>query len=115
MGTEIKDKLVTVESMKTIFNELDTKIPVFHVFNCSLLVTEWSGDNAPFTQKVAVEGIASDWDVSFETDILATYVQRQAARQALLVITKKEDGILTISADGICPTINIPIVIRVQH
>ena len=81
----------------------------------TLSASKWSGSAAPYTQTVTVEGMAADTHgiarVNYQT---ATLEQRNAARYAMLCLTAQGSNTVTITADGERPTVDIPIVIRMD-
>ena len=85
------------------------------VIEATLSASKWSGSEAPYTQTVAVDGMAGDTHgiarVNYQK---ATLEQRNAARYAMLCLTAQGTNTVTITADGEKPTVDIPIVIRMD-
>ena len=77
----------------------------------TLLSTQWSGVNAPFTQVLSVEGLGAMQNGSISVAHEATTEQREIAREAMLAITGQEEGKLTVVADGELPESDIPVYI----
>lgn len=81
----------------------------------TLSASKWSGSVAPYTQKVTISGMAADTPgiarVNYQA---ATLEQRNAARYAMLCLTSQGTNTVTITADGEKPTVNIPIVVRMD-
>ena len=81
----------------------------------TLTAAGWSGSAAPYTQVVTINGMKSDTPgiarVNYQA---ATLDQRNAARNALLCLTAQAEGKVTITADGELPTVDIPIVVRMD-
>lgn len=81
----------------------------------TLSASKWSGSAAPYTQKVTISGMAADTPgiarVNYQT---ATKEQRNAARYAMLCLTAQGTNTVTITADGEKPTVDIPMVIRMD-
>ena len=61
------------------------------------------------SQTVTVTGITSESDGIISVSSTATSAQRDAARDANLVITAQSTNSMTITADGIIPTVDVPI------
>lgn len=76
-----------------------------------LKADSWRGFTSPFTQVLEIDGLSANHNGSLAVSHSATIEQRDAVREALLVITKQEDGKLTVSADGELPSVDIPVFI----
>lgn len=74
-----------------------------------LLSSEWSGENAPYTQELSVSGMTATQNGTIALALNATAEQREAARAAMLYIVSQADGVLVIGAEGDCPTVDIPV------
>ena len=80
----------------------------------TLTAAGWTGSAAPYTQTVAVAGIA-DANTPGEVGLAqsATKEQRDAARAAMISPTGQAVNSLTVTADGEKPTVAIPCVVTI--
>lgn len=78
--------------------------------NKSLTVAGWTG-NGPYLQTVAISQAGTKTNGFVAVAETATATQREAARDAMLSVTERNDNVLTITADGDKPEVEIPIVI----
>lgn len=78
----------------------------------TLTVSGWSA-SAPYTQKLAVSGLATSSNGDIAVAQSATTAQREAARKAIMSVTAQTSGSLTITADGTKPSINIPVTVTI--
>lgn len=72
------------------------------------LSTTWAG-SGPYTQSVTVLGVTSTNNVTVSLASTADETQRNAARDALLFATTQAENSITITADGVKPTVILPI------
>ena len=72
------------------------------------LDTTWAGDG-PVTQNVTVPGMTESTNATVGLASTATQAQRDAARNAIFSVTDQTTNQITITADGVQPTIEIPI------
>lgn len=75
----------------------------------TLLATAWTGDEAPYTQTLSVEGLSETQNGVINIAHDATADQREIARKAMLSVIGQEDGKLIIIADGEIPEFDIPV------
>ena len=91
-------------------------LTTIRVIEATLSASKWNGSEAPYTQTVAVDGMDGDTHgiarVNYQK---ATLDQRNAARYAMLCLTAQGTNTVTITADGECPTIDIPIIVRMDR
>ena len=78
----------------------------------TLLSTGWTGETAPYTYNLTLEGITADSDGLIAVADTATDEQYQAAVTAMLRKTAQAENSLTIKAYGEKPTLDIPIIVR---
>ncbi len=100
---------VTNSNMTKIEDALNEKAQHSVDVHGALLATAWVGDVAPYTQELAVDGLLSTQNGNISIAQNATAVQRKAARDAILSVTGQADGMLTITADGDKPRVDIPV------
>ena len=72
------------------------------------LSTTWAG-SGPYTQSVTVLGVTSTNNITVSLASTADETQRNAARDALLFATTQAENSITITADGVKPTVTLPI------
>lgn len=77
----------------------------------TLTADGWTGDTAPFSQQIAVNGLKADSNGSIAISNSATADQRAAVRKAQLSVMAQVDGSLTLNCDGKKPTVDIPAVV----
>lgn len=110
---ELRQQLCGNENsnMTKIEAALNTKADNSTSITGVLLASAWAGVDSPFTQELAVEGLGAAQNGTISVSHDATITQREAARNALLSIIGQSDGVLTISADGEMPEVDIPVVV----
>lgn len=110
---ELRQQLCGNENsnMTKIEAALNTKADNSTSITGVLLASAWAGVDSPFTQELAVEGLGAAQNGTISVSHDATITQRESARNALLSITGQKDGVLTISADGEMPEVDIPVVV----
>lgn len=69
----------------------------------------WSG--SPPAQTLTVAGMTADSLYWVGLNSTATYAQRDAARKAVIVPTAQGAGTLTLTCDGVTPTVDLPILV----
>ena len=101
---ELRQQLCGNENsnMTKIEAALNTKADSSNSVSGVLLASAWAGVDSPYTQELAVEGLSAAQNGTISVSHAATIVQRDAARA---------DGVLTISADGEMPEVDIPVVV----
>lgn len=77
----------------------------------SLTAAGWTGDAAPYTQAVSLEGVAATAHLIIGLAPTVTAAQVEAAAAAQLLATAQAAGSVTISAFGEKPTEALPILI----
>lgn len=77
----------------------------------TLTADGWTGDTAPFSQQIAVNGLKAGSNGSIAISNSATADQRAAVRKAQLSVMAQVDGSLTLNCDGKKPTVDIPAVV----
>ena len=69
----------------------------------------WSG--SPATQALSIAGMTADSLYWVGLNSTATYAQRDAARKAVLAPTAQGTNSLTLTCDGVTPTVDLPILV----
>ena len=77
----------------------------------TLTADGWTGDTAPFSQQIAVNGLKAGSNGSIAISNSATADQRAVVRKAQLSVMAQVDGSLTLNCDGKKPTVDIPAVV----
>lgn len=77
----------------------------------TLTADGWTGDTAPFSQQIAVNGLKAGSNGSIAIANSATADQRAAVRKAQLSVMAQVDGSLTLNCDGKKPMVDIPAVV----
>ena len=90
-----------------LHNKADSSVSIDIV----LAAEDWVEINGCYEQELAVEGLTAEHNGSIGIAQSATAVERAAAREALIALTGQEDGVITITADGKQPEIDIPVTI----
>ena len=98
-------------NMTKIDEVLFAKADNSYVAYATLKAASWSGATAPYQQSIAVENMGKDQNGVICISSAATIEQREAARNAALFIVKQEENLLTIAADGVLPTVDIPVMV----
>ena len=88
---------------------IETKAESSISCSATLSASQWTGTQAPYSQQVTVSGISADQNGFVSISQSATAAQREAAREAMLSVTGQASGVLTVSADGDKPSVDIPI------
>lgn len=78
-----------------------------------LRADDWSGSSAPYTQNLTVPNLKASSAGEFGLSHKATFAEREAARNASIMVTAQRNGGITVSADSAKPTIDIPCVLTV--
>lgn len=100
----------TVDSnMHKIDAALSEKAEASTTVEATLSIEGWEGDQAPYTQTIDVEGLTADQNGSISLSQSVTPDQRAAAVVARLTVSGQSEGTLTISADGVKPTEELPV------
>ena len=69
----------------------------------------WSG--SPAAQTLSIAGMTADSLYWVGLNSTATYAQRDAARKAVLAPTAQGTNSLTLTCDGVAPTVDLPILV----
>ncbi|MGN1013847.1 MAG: hypothetical protein ACI4PM_00660 [Butyricicoccus sp.] len=80
-------------------------------FAATLMASQWSGTEAPYSQTVSVTGLPAGANGCVGVATSATDEQFTAAADALLRVTAQAAGQVTIKAYGDKPAVNIPIAV----
>lgn len=83
------------------------------VVNKTLASGGWTGDAAPYTQQLAVEGLGEDTNGIIKVPEDAGAAEIRAAQNAVLTVSAQSSGALTVSAAGTKPEIDIPVSIMI--
>lgn len=75
----------------------------------TLYATGWEGTASPYTQTLTISGLTADHNGVISLSASATAAEKAAAIDAVLSVATQADGTLTIQAEGIVPTIDIPV------
>lgn len=96
-------------NMTRIDDAMGQKAERSTVVSATLLASAWSGASAPFTQQVSVRGLTANHNGFVFVAQSATANERVQERNARFSVTGQGNGTLTISADGVLPTSDIPL------
>ena len=99
------------DNVKALKTETEQKAAKTVERTATLTVAGWTGSEAPYTQTVAVAGLAGDAHLIVGLAPSATAEQVEAAASALLLATGQAAGSITVSAYGEKPEAAIPILI----
>lgn len=99
------------DNVKALKTETEQKAAKTVERTATLTVAGWTGSEAPYTQTVAVAGLAGDAHLIVGLAPSATAEQAEAAASALLLATGQAAGSITVSAYGEKPEAAIPILI----
>lgn len=69
----------------------------------------WSG--SPAAQTLSIAGMTADSLYWVGLNSTATYAQRDAARKAVIAPTAQGTSSLTLTCDGVTPTVDLPILV----
>lgn len=98
-------------NMVKIDEILAQKADSSRIINTMLSASGWSGDNAPFTQTLPIEGLTTIQNVAIDVAQNITDIQLQAACDAKITASEQTDGGLTILAKGTKPSCDIPVTV----
>ena len=79
--------------------------------SCTLLATGWSDGG----QTITVEGLGAEQNGAAGLPQSITDEALNAARSAMLRVTGQAAGSITVTADGVTPTVDIPILVIIQE
>lgn len=103
------DMLYTLDG--TVKEIIDSKANLSSAINVTIKASDWTGDSAPFSQEIIVDGLSATSNGMISLSHSASSDQREAARNAMFSIAEQDDNKITIIADGDIPTIDIPALI----
>ena len=95
--------------------DLNTKAAKSVQLTGTLTSAGWTGSSAPYIQTVVISGITAALNGSVALSQSATQAQFKAASLAALRPSAQGIDSVTIVAEGIKPTINIPIVVTAWY
>lgn len=98
-------------NMTKIDAALSEKAQKSHFINATLTAAGWTGDTAPYTQVLCVDGMGAEANGSIGLSDSATDAQRAVMRDALLGISAQAAEQLTIVADGERPEVDLPVTV----
>jgi len=94
--------------------ELNKKAPKTVELTGILTVAGWSaGSGPPYTQTITIVGITTDSKGVMSLNQSATSAQYNSAAIAMLRPSAQDIDSVTITAEGLKPTINIPVVVSI--
>lgn len=76
-----------------------------------LAADAWVENDGCYEQELTVDGLTAEHNGNIGISLSATAVERAVAREALMALTGQEDGLLTVTADGKLPEIDIPVTV----
>lgn len=95
--------------------DLNTKAAKSVQLTGTLTSAGWTGTSAPYSQTVTITGITAAMNGIVSLTQSATSTQVRAAALAALRPSAQGIDSITIIADGVKPTINLPIVVTVTY
>ena len=105
MSSESDSNMVKIDAVLSKKAEQSRSVEI------TLTADGWTGDTAPFSQQIAVNGLKAGSNGSIAIANSATADQRAAVRKAQLSVMAQVDGSLTLNCDGKKPTVDIPAVV----
>lgn len=100
-------------NMVKIDAALGAKADKSDTVSVTLAADNWSGASAPYYQTITVAGMKAESNGSIALAGTATGEQTEAARSAVLGVSAQNDNSITISANGILPSCDIPAIITI--
>ena len=102
-----------VNTMNNAFSDLATTEDLENGTITAVEVTAaasgWSG--SPAAQTLSIAGMTADSLYWVGLNSTATYAQRDAARKAVIAPTAQGTSSLTLTCDGVTPTVDLPILV----
>lgn len=77
----------------------------------TILAKKWTGEEAPYTNGIAVPGATGTMDIQVVPDASWTQEQAENWTAAMILNGTQETGKITLKAYGDVPTVDIPIVV----
>lgn len=101
-----------LDNLKTLFaTKADLNESVESVKSNIIHITLSANDWADGAQTISISGLGATQNGSIDIANSATMDQHTEARNARMTITAQDAGSLTIKANGVVPTIDIPVTI----
>lgn len=101
----------TVENVKQALDILQEGLEngTITAVEATAAASGWSG--SPAAQTLSIAGMTSDSLYWVGLNSTATYAQRDAARKAVIAPTAQGTNSLTLTCDGVTPTVDLPILV----
>ena len=101
----------TVENVKQALDILQEGLEngTITAVEVTAAASEWSG--SPAAQTLSIAGMTADSLYWVGLNSTATYAQRDAARKAVIAPTAQGTNSLTLTCDGVTPTVDLPILV----
>ena len=101
----------TVENVKQALDILQEGLEngTITAVEVTAAASEWSG--SPAAQTLSIAGMTADSLYWVGLNSTATYAQRDAARKAVIAPTAQGTSSLTLTCDGVTPTVDLPILV----
>ena len=101
----------TVENVKQALDILQEGLEngTITAVEATAAASGWSG--SPAAQTLSIAGMTADSLYWVGLNSTATYAQRDAARKAVIAPTAQETNSLTLTCDGVTPTVDLPILV----
>lgn len=101
----------TVENVKQALDILQEGLEngTITAVEATAAASGWSG--SPAAQTLSIAGMTADSLYWVGLNSTATYAQRDAARKAVLAPTAQGTSSLTLTCDGVTPTVDLPILV----
>lgn len=101
----------TVENVKQALDILQEGLEngTITAVEATAAASGWSG--SPATQTLSIAGMTADSLYWVGLNSTATYAQRDAARKAVIAPTAQGTSSLTLTCDGVTPTVDLPILV----
>lgn len=106
------DPQVFNDNADIIDSELSKRSKKYLKKTATLTAAKWTGDTAPYTIAVAVDGVTATNDVQVLPADWTTE-QAEAWAEAMILCGTQSVGALTLKAYGDKPTVNIPVKILI--
>lgn len=100
-------------NMVKIDTALAGKADASRAVEAVLFASGWVGDAAPYTQDITIEGLTAETNGSISGSQATSAEQRAVMRDGMLSVSGQKENVLTITADGEKPLVDIPVVILI--